>query len=199
MAREDHSPVGIVIEALARTFHHPAYLALAAAIAALAFVAASWLPNLALVRAVLATPGVSWLTRAQLLASLLAGIGTNFGLIVAVATVTAVLLLGIDVAMIAYFVRSRRAVPGREITAGVGGAVAGAAAAGCAACGSFALFAVLSFLGAAGAITFLPLGGGELSVLSVALVLVSIYLIARRIAVAPACAIRRPSQARGAG
>jgi uncharacterized membrane protein len=101
--------------------------------------------------------------------------------------------------MIVHFVRSRRAVPGREMAAGAGGAIAGAAAAGCAACGSFVLFAVLTFLGAAGALAFLPLGGGELSLLSVVLLVLSIYLIARRIVVAPVCDIPRRSPPHDAG
>lgn len=159
----------------------------------------SWLPNLALIKALFAASGVPWLTRARLLASLLGGIGTSFDPTVAAATTAAVLLFGMDIAMIVYFVRARHALPGHEMAAGVGGAIAGAAAAGCAACGSLALFAVLSSFGAAGALAFLPLSGGELSLLSVALLAVSICLIARCIVAALVCEIPRSSPGRAAG
>jgi hypothetical protein len=60
-------------------------------------------------------------------------------------------------------------------------------AAGCAACGSFLLVTLLSFLGASGALALLPLGGGELGLLSIALLVLSIFLIARKIVAPVVC------------
>ena len=71
-----------------------------------------------------------------------------------------------------------------------GCAASGAIAAGCAACGSFFLVTLLSFFGATGALALLPLRGGELGLLSMALLLLSIFLIARRIVAPAVCEIR---------
>lgn len=180
-----------MVEAAKEVFVRPAYLGLAAAIALAAFVATLWAPNYKLIGTVFATPNVALDTKLQLLASLLGGIATNFGALAAISAAAIPVLFGADIAMIAYFLRQKRArLPRGEIAAGVGGAASGAVAAGCAACGSFLLAAMLSFLGASGALALLPLKGGELGLLSIALLLLSIFLIARKIAAPAVCEIR---------
>ncbi len=182
------NPVRVVIEAGREVLGRPAYLLLAAAIAIVVLAATLWLPNYRLLGAVFTTPGVTFGTKLQLLASLAGGLASNFGAVAAVTTATIPVLFGVDVAMIVYFARQRRARLARgEIAASIGGAASGAIAAGCAACGSFLLLPVLSFLGAAGALALLPLGGAELGLLSIALLVLSIYLIARKIALPPLC------------
>ncbi len=184
------NPVRLVIEAGREVLGRPAYLLLAGAIAVVVLAATLWLPNYRLLGAVFTTPGVTLGTKLQLLASLLGGLASNFGAVGAVTTAAIPVLFGVDIAMIVYFARQRRARLARgEIAASLGGAASGAIAAGCAACGSFLLLPVLSFLGAAGALALLPLGGAELGLLSIALLLLSIYLIARKIATPPLCVL----------
>ncbi|MHB1293001.1 MAG: hypothetical protein ACYCY5_12560 [Sulfuricella sp.] len=180
-----------IAEAAEEVFARTAYLGLAAAIALAAFVATLWFPNYKLIGAVFATPDVALDIKLQLLASLLGGIATNFGALAAFSAMAIPVLFGVDIAMIVYFLRQKRArLPRGEIAAGVGGAASGAVAAGCAACGSFLLATMLSFLGASGALALLPLKGGELGVLSIALLLLSIFLIARKIVAPVVCEIR---------
>lgn len=180
-----------MVEAAKEVFARPAYLGLAALIGLAAFVAQLWLPNYRLLGAVFAMPDVALDIKLQLLASLLGGLFTNFDALAAFSAVAVPLLFGIDVALIVYFLRRRRAqLPRGEIAAGVGGAASGAIAAGCAACGSFLLITILSFLGASGALALLPLRGGELGLLSIALLLLSIFLIARKIVAPAVCEIR---------
>lgn len=188
-----------IIEALREVFARPAYLGLAALLGLAAFLAQLWLPNYRLLGAVFATPEAAFALKARLLASLLGGLVTNFDAVAAFSAVAVPLLFGMDIAMIVYFLRRRRAqLPRGEIAAGVGGAASGAIAAGCAACGSFLLVTILSFFGATGALALLPLRGGELGLLSVALLLLSIFLIARKIAAPMACEIALPGpDARG--
>ena len=185
-----------LVEAAKEVFARPTYLGLAAAIALAAFVATLWLPNYKLIGAVFATPDVTLDIKLQLLASLLGGLATNFDAVAAFSAVTVPLLFGVDIAMIVYFLREKRArLPRGEIAAGVGGAAGGAVAAGCAACGSFLLITILSFFGASGALALLPLRGGELGLLSIALLLLSIFLIARKIAAPVVCELRPPGNA----
>jgi hypothetical protein len=192
------NPARLVIEAGREVLRRPAYLLLASAIAVLALAATLWLPNYRLLGAVFSTPGVALANKLQLLASLAGGLAGNVGALAAVVAVVVPVLFGVDVAMIVYFARQRRARLARgEIAASLGGAASGAIAAGCAACGSFLLLPILSFLGAAGALALLPLGGAELGLLSVALLLLSIYLIARKITTPPVCVLpaARPGKA----
>jgi hypothetical protein len=184
------NPVRLVAEAVVEVLRRPAYALLAAGIALVVLAAALWLPNYRLIGAVFTTPGVPLGAKLQLLASLAGGLAGSLGVAGAVTTATLPVLFGVDVAMIAYFVRQRRTVHARgEMAAGLGGAASGAIAAGCAACGSFLLLPILSFFGAAGALALLPLGGAELGLLGIVLLLVSIYLIARKIATPPVCAL----------
>lgn len=184
------NPVRLVAEAVVEVLRRPAYALLATGVAATVLAAALWLPNYRLIGAVFTTPGATLGAKWQLLASLAGGLVASLGVAGAITTVTIPVLFGVDVAMIAYFIRQRRAAQARgEIAAGLGGAVSGAIAAGCAACGSFLLLPLLSFLGAAGALALLPLGGAELGLLGIVLLLVSIYLIARKIATPPVCAL----------
>lgn len=195
-----HNPARIAIEAGTEVLRRPAYLLLAGTIALVALAAALWLPNYRLLAAVFATPGVPLDTVLRLAASLLGGLATNYGVVAAISLVTVPVLFGVDIAMIAYFVRLRRARLARgELAASVGGAASGAIAAGCAACGSFLLLPVLSFIGAAGALALLPLGGAELGLLSIGLLLVSIYLVARKIAVPSTCELPRGGPVQSAG
>lgn len=180
-----------MVEATKEVFSRPAYLGLAALIGLAAFVAQLWLPNYRLLGAVFATPEAAFSIKAQLLAGLLGGLFTNFDAVAAFSAMAVPLLFGVDIAMIIYFLRRRRAqLPRGEIAAGLGGAASGAVAAGCAACGSFLLITILSFFGATGALALLPLRGGELGLLSIALLLLSIFLIARKIAAPVVCEIQ---------
>ena len=184
-------PIHTMVEAAKEVFARPAYLGLAALIGLAAFAAQSWLPNYRLLGAVFATPEAAFALKAQLLASLLGGLFTNFDAVAAFSAVAVPLLFGVDITMIVYFLRRRRAqLPRGEIAAGLGGATSGAIAAGCAACGSFLLITILSFFGATGALALLPLRGGELGLLSIALLLLSIFLIARKIVAPVVCEIR---------
>lgn len=178
-------PTQTIIDASREAFAQPAYLALAAVIALTVFAAFLWIPNFRLIGAVFDTPNVTPNTKLALLGSLLTGITTNFDALAGFYTVAIPLLFGVDIAMIAYFLKQKRAsLPHGEIAASLGGAASAVVAAGCAACGSFLLVTILSFLGASGALALLPLKGGELGLLSIALLILSIYLIARKI-VAP--------------
>lgn len=184
------NPVRLVIEAGREVLRRPAYLLLAGAIALLVLAATLWLPNYRLLGAVFTTPGVALAVKLQLLVGLLGGLASNYGAVAAVTIATMPVLFGVDIAMIVYFARQRRTRLARgEIAASMGGAASGAIAVGCAACGSFLLLPILSFLGAAGAIALLPLGGAELGLVSIALLLLSIYLIARKIVLPPVCVL----------
>jgi len=104
-------------------------------------------------------------------------VGTNYSVADGAALLAVVALIGANLALVAYHVREHDLS-----AAGSGGSVVGVAlgvlGAGCAACGSALLLGVLSLFGASGLVLLLPLGGLELSILSVVALLVSTYWIA---------------------
>lgn len=182
--------------ALKLVFARPPYMALAGALAMLAFLLAVWFPNLGLI-------GEVWGSSAPLTVklgiaiSLLGGIGTNFTVLAAGYTVAIAVLFGMTMAMIFYSFKQRRVAPaGQTIAVGAGGVASGVIGAGCAACGSLVLGAVLPSLGVAGALAALPLGGEEFGILSVALLFVSLIFISRNIAEPAACRVDRTPNAR---
>lgn len=176
--------------ALGRVFRRPSYVALAAALAVLAFLLAVWFPNLGLLAELFSGSSAPLAAKLGIALSLLAGIGTNFSLLSAGYTVAIAVLFGITAAMIAYLLNQRRvAAAGRNIAVGSGGVASGVLGIGCAACGSLILGTALPSLGAAGALAALPLAGGEFGLLSVALLFVSLLLVSRGIAQPDACPV----------
>jgi len=185
-------PARVIFQAGREVFARPSYLALAVAISALTFALLLWAPNYRLIASVFTAPNVALSLKVRLLLSLLGAVATSFDALALFNAVTIPLLFGVDIALIAFFLRQRIAQsPRGELAASVGGAASGLIAAGCAACGPFLLVTVLSLFGATGALALLPWHGGELGLLGVALLLLSIYLIARRIVASMFCEVPR--------
>ena len=182
--------------AFGQVFTYPPYIALAGALAILAFLLAVWFPNLGLIAQVFSGSNAPLAATLGIALSLLGGIGTNFSLLSAGYTIAIAVLFGLTTAMIAYLVKQRRiAAAGRNIAIGSGAVVSGVLGVGCAACGSLLLGAVLPSLGAAGALAALPLNGEEFGILSVALLFVSLLLISKNIAESIACPLAQAGNA----
>lgn len=97
------------------------------------------------------------------------------------------ILFGINISLfIFYFVRRGLAVKkeGGGILAGLASGLLGA---GCASCGGLLLYSVLSSIGAAGVLTFLPLAGEELTILGIIFLTLSIYWLSKSIQSSGVC------------
>lgn len=174
--------------AFTEVFAHTSYIALAGTLAITAFLFAVWLPNTRLIADIFITSGASFATKLKVAVALLGGIGTNFSFLSAGYTIAIAALFGVNTAMIVYLLKRVRAGLGSgPLVAGVGSITSGALGIGCAACGSFILTAALSSLGAASVLAMLPLRGGEFGILSVALLVLSLILISRKIAAPRIC------------
>ena len=187
-------PVNHVLAALREVLVRPSYAALAASVGVVAFVLAIWLPNIALLGAVFSDAQVPLEAKLGIAISLVAGIATNFSLFSASYTVAIALLLGIDMALVVYLLRQKRAAAaGKNFVLGSGGVASGLIGIGCAACGSLLLGGLVPSLGLAGALATLPLQGEEFGILSVTLLFVSLLFVSKNIAEPSACAIERGS------
>ena len=144
-------------QAFTEVFAHTSYIAIASALALLAFVFAVWLPNLGLMTDIFTTSSAPFAAKLKIALSLLGGIGTNFSTLSASYTIAISVLFGITVAMIVYLVQKKRTqLGGNTIATGLGGTLSGVLGIGCAACGSFLLMTILSSLGVGGGRTRAP-------------------------------------------
>lgn len=171
-----------IMIALQEVFRNFSYILLAGLISVGFFVFAVWLPNFRLVFHTIVRSDTVLSEKLNLLLNLMGSISTNFTVFSAISTIIIAILFGINIAIIAYFIRKRKVVLGSgSFFASFGGISSGIVGIGCAACGSLVLSTFLPVIGAVGVIALLPLKGKEFSILSIGLLLVSIFAIARKI------------------
>lgn len=92
-------------------------------------------------------------------------------------TIVTVVLFGVNVALAVYLYRRTKTVTVRDQSGTVIGGAAGAFAAACPVCGAF----LLSLIGVSGGLATLPFKGLEIKIISLAFIILSLYLIAKRI------------------
>jgi len=158
------------------------YSLLATLVAFATFTFSIWLPNGPLVREILFGNFVLGPDKLVVLGSLYGSIWTNFNAVSAMYTIIIAILFGINISMLAYYIKQRKGTfEGKTTLAGVGGIVSGLFGIGCAACGTFILSSILVLVGAGGVIAFLPFGGQEFGFLGVILVAYATYWTAKKI------------------
>jgi hypothetical protein len=168
--------------ALIKVFQRPAYAIFALVIGSSTFAFATWFPNLSLIVEVMGHPDATLAQKIELSVSLLGSITTNFSALSATYTILISILFGINLAMLAYFLRNRIALVRESgVATGALGVVSGLLGVGCAACGSLILTSVLSLVGVAGVLAFFPLKGAEFGILGVLLLFWSVFLVAKHI------------------
>lgn len=177
----------MILRGLRAVFSRIGYIFLALISATTAFLFAVWLPNLSLIASILPQP-IPFIIKAQLLIGLTEGIRTAFGRLSVATLITNSVLMGVNVGLIAFYLRKRAvAFHGGAAATGIGGAISGVLGIGCPVCGSFILSNVLAAIGLSGGIALLPLRGEEFGVLGAALLAASAVIIAKRIAAPEIC------------
>jgi len=165
------------------------YILLGSFVAFIVFSFSVFLPNFSLVWTV-GTSSASFAEKFSFIVSLYGAIQTNFTFISASYTILIALLFGLNIALLAYFIRTRSvgAVQGNAAV-GIGGLVSGIFGIGCAACGTFILSAVLGLFGATALLTFLPLRGEEFGILGVLLLGYTAYALLKKMKEPAVCSI----------
>lgn len=174
-----------VAATIARVLKKPRYALLALATSVCVFLLAVWAQNAMLLWDILISGSYRVSTKATIFWSFAQSITTNFSTLAAVYIIAIAILLGINLALVVFYIVQRRgaftdAGPTGS-AAGIGGLVSGILGLGCAACGTALVGPILGLVGAGGLLAVLPLHGEEFGLLSIALLLISIYLIAKRI------------------
>jgi hypothetical protein len=177
---------------LRQVFSEGRYVVLASAAALVTFVMTTWLANLNLVWEIAISNSMALGQKFKILAALIGSIGTNFTVFSALMAITISILFGVSLALVVYDLRYWRAARGASAgatAAGLSGLMSGLLGIGCAACGSFLLSPVLVFLGLGTLLPLLPLGGEELGLVGIAMLVMVIILYARRIGRQGACLV----------
>lgn len=167
---------------LRQIFSKIKYLTTAVLVSVVVFAFSVWLPNLKLIVQIILNSSVSFLDKINFLFSLFGSIKTNFTIVSASYTITIAVLFGMNIAILAYYIRSRQTKSlSSGATLSIGGLVSGIFGIGCAACGTFLLTSILALFGATGFLAILPFGGEEFGFLGVGLLAYSSYLILNKI------------------
>jgi len=179
-----------MLYAFKKVFSKIRYVILTIIVAAFVFTFAVWLPNLKLISEVVFNSSASVIAKINFLLSLFGSIQTNFSPVSATYTIVIAVLFGINIALLAYYIRSIRSkIPSSGAALSLGGLVSGAFGIGCAACGTFILTPILALFGASGFLAILPLGGEEFGFLGVGLLGFSVFWTANKIAEPVVCDI----------
>lgn len=166
----------------------PSYVLLAIGASATIFAVAVWLPNINLIWNVLLSTDVSLSQKINLPLSLLGSITTNFSFLSATYTIAIAILAGLNVALIAYYIRERQKEFDKSgMTVGILGVFTGILGMGCAACGSIIFSSIIGTAAGTSFIALLPLRGGEFGILGVILLGISMYLLVKQISRPSVC------------
>lgn len=165
-------------------FSNLTYSMLAVSVTFSVFSLAVWVPNTRLIVSIVFSGSVPFSEKIGLLWSLYGSIVTNFTVLSASYTVVIAVLFGVNIAVMVYYIKKMRKISsGVRVggVAGLGGVIAGSLGIGCASCGTFILTSLLGVFGAAGALTFLPLGGAEFGLIGVVLLAYGIYNLLKKL------------------
>lgn len=173
-----------------KVFRNWNYVALSAAVSIVVFIIATWLPNFKLLWTIWSDSSIALADKITFPVRLLESITTNFTVLSATYTVLIATLIGINVALSVYILRvQKEQLSSVGVTAGTFGILSGTAGLGCAACGSLVVSSLLATAAGAGSLALLPLRGGEFGLLSVGLLAIATYYLARRIVKPLTCEI----------
>jgi len=177
-----------ILVAMGRVFSRIRYVLLALVVALLLLLFSIWLPNLPLVWDTI----VSMLTTPMKFTYLYDSLGafnTNFSLSSQITTSLIALLFGIHVSLVTFYFINRIST---QRSAGIGtlGILSGIVGIGCAACGSVVLSTLIGVGAATGFLGALPFHGLEFTSLGIALLIVAISVVSKKITDPMVCPVK---------
>ncbi|PIT90683.1 MAG: hypothetical protein COU22_00795 [Candidatus Komeilibacteria bacterium CG10_big_fil_rev_8_21_14_0_10_41_13] len=176
-----------MIKVYLKVLAKPGYLILALVLGGLIAAISLWLPNWQLLKLIFQTDQFAL---SEKLAIFFSGIGivkTGFSLWDRLLLIIISCLGGFNLSLIVYYFKARSKALGGL---GLIGLVSGLVGLGCLSCGSVVLSAIFGLTMALGLMSYLPFGGAELAVLGVGFLLLSIYLIGKKLASPLTCEIK---------
>ena len=170
----------IVVKTFQTVFSRPGYIMIALLFALFFMYLAIWLPNLPLLKYLTTSASFTLADKTRLLWQSFSFLRTNFTPFSLALTITIVLLSGINISLLWFYLKNKIKL---EHSAGIGflGTLAGLFGVGCASCGSVLLSSLFGLSATVGFLGVLPLEGAEFGQLGLVILAWSIYLLAKKI------------------
>lgn len=181
----------MIIGVLKKVFAKPIYLSIALTVSYCIFVIVTVSPNLQLVKIVFGSDTISFSQKLSVLISLTGAIKTNFTVLGAVSLITLAVLSGMYVSMLIYLIKNKltNQLKSRAVT-GILASISGIIGIGCMACGTFLLSSLIPVISTPIIIKYLPLAGGEFTLVGIVLLIFALYQIAKQVDSANVCVIK---------
>lgn len=169
-----------ILKLLGQVYKKPGYAILTIVVAGLVLLFSIWLRNSTLIAYVISSELFSWGAKIKILWKTLGSFNTTFTVANRIVILVLTLLGGINISFLVFYLKNKAEVLKMAGTSGLG-LVIGFLGIGCGACGSVILTSIFGLTFATGFIGFLPLQGLEFGLLGIVLILISIYLLAKKI------------------
>ncbi len=166
-----------VIKTIREVLRHPAYAIAAILIAAIVFWIYIWSPNFSFFNKIIFSSGYTDIEKISIIEASFGYFQTGFSTTAKILTILNALLIGISLALAAYYIKRRASVLSSAGLSGLG-MIAGLLGVGCSSCGSVLLSSLMGLSGATELTHRLPFGGYTFDVAGTVLVLASIYFTA---------------------
>jgi len=175
-----------------RTFSRAPYLALAAGVALATFAVIVFSTRIPYTYALFSNPDIAFLLAVRLTGGLFVFSLENMPFFPMLHAAATALLIGVNLALLVFYVRAFGGVPSRRnVASGTFGSMFALAVAlfgfGCLSCGSVFFVALVGALGGAGLLAAVPYLGIGASLLGIGLLVLSIVFLARAINAPPVC------------
>jgi len=175
-----------ILSSLREVFRQPFYVVTAAIVSFILLAVNAWLPSRDLIGYFFSSDYFNWGDRLALLGRLLMSMGVNLTILRKVFIILIAILAGINLSLLIYFLK-RRLHFYRETGASLAGILLSLFGIGCASCGSVLLSSVLGLSVTSLFISWLPFKGIELGLLSLIILIWSIYSLSKRLQKNLAC------------
>ncbi|MAF14106.1 MAG: hypothetical protein CMI53_04425 [Parcubacteria group bacterium] len=169
-----------VTDSFKQVFKRPGNIFLAFFLAVLFFYISLWLGNIEVLRTAAASGFFSFGVLLKMFLSPAFLMATSFTFWTSVYAVVLSILFSINFVLFIAYVK-RKITSQKSVGTGLVGTVAGFLGVGCSACGSAVLSAIFGVTAASSVLSVLPFNGDEFRFIGIALLLISIYLVAKRL------------------
>lgn len=178
--------IPLVLKSIKTVFSRPSSMVIAGAVTIGMIVVNTLLPHRELIQVVFSSDRIGWGQRMDFITSLVFTLGVNTSITGKILMLTVTITAGISIAMLVYYLK-RRIKLDIAIGTNVFGILAGIVGIGCASCGSVILTSAVGLSASGAFISFLPLQGLEFGLVSLVLLVWSIWSVSKKIQKGLAC------------
>lgn len=173
----------VIVQSISETLKRPRYALLMIGCSLAFWFLNLYIPNRQPIHLFLGLDTLNFLKRGKIIVSILANYIANLGAVSVLQSLVISILFGLNLSLIAYLLIQRESLlrDASFATSGILGSISALLGIGCTACGSILLTTSFSIFGGVGLVSLLPFKGKEFFFVSLILLTISIYMIAKKI------------------